>query len=935
MANPTTPMSQAASNDLLKAINTLTKAIDGISKSMQPSSAQARRASQSSGARPGASQKNGNVSKREADQQHERNKRLARNQEKQWLDIIGELHMFNKEISQQNKITTKSFKSHAELLKKQNEHAKTLLEGDKMSRKFQDRFVKNMEQMMRSSKAFGGAKLKAGTTGGRIKELLNLQDAASEVKLKVGAAKKRNPGGGMTAAEITGVMKSMAKSGLSADGMTNDEYTAKLRKHDKKIEAKRKALRNFAGASKEVHDANPGKLQKLNEAFKDAAAEKDTFLANTVGKINKSVSAVENFNKSLGRGAITNTLFSVASEQAHKAIEKLGGSGISLFSGMAMVATALIKYSGWVSSLANKQMGGFHFSIQKSAALMGTSTEATIKYLTTMSHQISQFGVKSVTDAFSANKAVIGKLGYFGDEALEFAGKAASTFENMGVTVKDSKAFNKTMGTYVNELNEMSKLTGVSVDEQMAMNNSLIKSQEISSMMMRLNREERAVKVQSIITERNRLIQMGATTEEAQRFIQTLQALNSESPEKRIENAMKIQQLAQMTGMGADGARLATLLQKRPEQLTDSERSYMTDTLKTLGSRSEQLKGGGMANEMLINRLQESLGGGNLSKALKEGAETGLAESNRGKIDPKSDVAKGVSADKQINEYLASILNAISVWHNLIGLPIIGLLGGILAGVTVMAISVGGLDVAKGLLKSGKGKLGGMLQSAKSLLPGAAAATASSGVAGAVGNAAQSVGTGAAGAATGAATKTGAGALAKTAGKSLLKKIPIIGGIAGVGYGINRLIQGDYLGAAGEVASGAASTIPGIGTAASIGMEMALAARDANMANATPVAGNRGAVIPPSDLNQAAQAINNESNDSSSKKDPVSELIESVKTGDEIEQSKLDELIKLLTTLIEAVKPESNGLLDALRSGKGTGISFSELNDKRTLFATK
>lgn len=76
------------------------------------------------------------------------------------------------------------------------------------------------------------------------------------------------------------------------------------------------------------------------------------------------------------------------------------------------------------------------------------------------------------------------------------------------------------------------------------------------------------------------------------------------------------------------------------------------------------------------------------------------------------------------------------------------------------------------------------------------------------------------------AAKSVAKAGTKTLGKSLLKKIPIIGALAGIGFGLSRLADGDLLGAAGEVASGLAGTIPGAGTAASIGIDAALMARD-------------------------------------------------------------------------------------------------------------
>ena len=81
-----------------------------------------------------------------------------------------------------------------------------------------------------------------------------------------------------------------------------------------------------------------------------------------------------------------------------------------------------------------------------------------------------------------------------------------------------------------------------------------------------------------------------------------------------------------------------------------------------------------------------------------------------------------------------------------------------------------------------------------------------------------------------AAVKTGAKAATKGTGKSLLKKIPGVGLLAGLGFGAMRAFNGDWKGALGEVASGAASTIPGVGTAASMAIDAGLAIRDAKNA---------------------------------------------------------------------------------------------------------
>lgn len=83
---------------------------------------------------------------------------------------------------------------------------------------------------------------------------------------------------------------------------------------------------------------------------------------------------------------------------------------------------------------------------------------------------------------------------------------------------------------------------------------------------------------------------------------------------------------------------------------------------------------------------------------------------------------------------------------------------------------------------------------------------------------------------------------AKAVGKSLLKKIPIIGALAGVGFAISRAAKGDYAGAALELASGAASIIPGIGTAASVAIDAGLAARDISKATSRGPEATEGTV---------------------------------------------------------------------------------------------
>ena len=80
------------------------------------------------------------------------------------------------------------------------------------------------------------------------------------------------------------------------------------------------------------------------------------------------------------------------------------------------------------------------------------------------------------------------------------------------------------------------------------------------------------------------------------------------------------------------------------------------------------------------------------------------------------------------------------------------------------------------------------------------------------------------------AAKKGGVAVGKTIGKSALKKIPLIGLVAGAGFAIQSAMNGDWTGAGLELASGAVSMLPGIGTAASIAIDVANGAREINNA---------------------------------------------------------------------------------------------------------
>ena len=74
-------------------------------------------------------------------------------------------------------------------------------------------------------------------------------------------------------------------------------------------------------------------------------------------------------------------------------------------------------------------------------------------------------------------------------------------------------------------------------------------------------------------------------------------------------------------------------------------------------------------------------------------------------------------------------------------------------------------------------------------------------------------------------TQTGFKAWSKTVGKSALKKIPLIAGLAGIAFGIQRAMEGDFLGAGLEITSGLLGAT-GVGAGASMAIDGFLIGRD-------------------------------------------------------------------------------------------------------------
>ena len=154
------------------------------------------------------------------------------------------------------------------------------------------------------------------------------------------------------------------------------------------------------------------------------------------------------------------------------------------------------------------------------------------------------------------------------------------------------------------------------------------------------------------------------------------------------------------------------------------------------------------------------------------------------------------------------------------------------------------------------------------------------------------------------AAKTVGKTAAKTAGKSLVKKIPGVGLLAGLYFAGEKLLEGDFAGAGLEIASGAASTIPGVGTAASLAIDAGIAARDISKASSGEAADF---------ISRPGQPIQK------FRKDDI------IVGGTNLGGSDNGEVVTLLKELISAVKQGGDVYIDGAKAGRSLALATSRM----------
>lgn len=156
------------------------------------------------------------------------------------------------------------------------------------------------------------------------------------------------------------------------------------------------------------------------------------------------------------------------------------------------------------------------------------------------------------------------------------------------------------------QFKRLNKGLSVTVEEFMSLNETLMNSESVQSQLYRVNNRQRQAYIQDLQMTYERLRVNGLMAEQAERMLETFEAIGAKSPKERLKEAAKLQAVMGAMGMGAQGAEARQLMMGGLRGEGEKARfgEIMRDANIRIGERMSQ----GFASELLSAQMIQTAG---------------------------------------------------------------------------------------------------------------------------------------------------------------------------------------------------------------------------------------------------------------------------------------------------------------------------------------
>lgn len=521
-------------------------------------------------------------------------------------------------------------------------------------------------------------------------------------------------------------------------------------------------------------------------------------------------------------------------------------------------------------------------NVQLASVKLGMSFEETVKFFSQNRRVMAIYGPEF--DRFAGTLgASFRRIGFTFEQSADAFAPLVDSARHAAVNLRETDAMTNFADSMASAFQRMNTMTEITIQEFARLNTELLSSEDIQRTLLGMDRQAAQQRALDLIQNRQHYVQMGLSLEQAQEMVKVQQSQQREAVVSRMRGAARAMMLAGQAGLSQeDQMRVFTLARKG--RRSGAEEQELTDLLKRVSTGVEagieqgyqQSEGAGDIRAEIVRRLQEELGG--LFQILGLAREAAVAERAGANLaDAELEQARALAAGSETVGNFGQIVNTVS---SILDNSFTKALFGGTAAVAGLSIAAARAAMTLGLMGGGgilgrvagkilpRGGVGGLIRRVGGRIGlGAAAAAATAGTAAA---AAPTVARAAGGLVDDIPASTVARAGGKFLGRSALKKIPILGLLAGGLFAGQRALSGDWTGAGMELTSGLAGTLPGLGTAASVGIDAALMARDVHRAGQASQVDVAPMTPPPSvgQPGQAASGVNTGVGNASQEEEP-------------------------------------------------------------------
>ncbi len=306
-----------------------------------------------------------------------------------------------------------------------------------------------------------------------------------------------------------------------------------------------------------------------------ANAREQSIRAANVKSIEKTVSSMLGFGDSVDKSRYSaNALIkalgaaaAVVTVDAYKMGRAIQQAGIDMTS-------ATGKNSSTIGDMMMNSLSVYKTSIYD----LGISTDKYIEVLKAHTNSINGMGLANFNKSLSVGKDALAKFGVSTEDAAVATGAIIDQGRALGLNGAALNTFIKQNG---DQFNSLRATLGMTIQEFTAFTNDLTNSAESREMLLKIDKSQWAAKRNELVIESKRLSLLGLSAEQIKQELAARQAAANAKMGDRFGAAAKIQQLAGVVGMGAQGARAADIM-RRGNRASEAEKAELMDIVSSM-----------------------------------------------------------------------------------------------------------------------------------------------------------------------------------------------------------------------------------------------------------------------------------------------------------------------------------------------------------------